>query len=92
MMSEFQFSYLVSGLDPHADDFADRFYEAGCDDATIMLTRGLVAVCFAREADNYSQAVVSSYRDVLKTGAHIERFEPDSRSENNQNCESISKP
>ena len=76
-MTDHQFSFLVSGLDPHADDFADRFYEAGCDDATLMLTHGLVAVCFAREADNYAQAVISGYRDVLKTGASVERFEPD---------------
>lgn len=83
-MSEFEFSFLVSGIDPHADDFADRFFEAGCDDATLMLTHGLVAVCFTREADNYAQAVLSAYRDILKTGATIERFEPDflvSRSE-----------
>lgn len=76
-MSEFEFSFLASGLDPHSDNFADRFFEAGCDDATIMLTRGLIAVCFAREADNYAQAVISAYRDVLKAGAVIERFEPD---------------
>jgi hypothetical protein len=76
-MSEFEFSFLVSGMDPHADDFADRFFEAGCHDATLMLTRGLVAVCFAREADNYAQAVVAGYRDVLKAGAVVERFEPD---------------
>lgn len=76
-MSEFEFSFLLSGPDPHSGDFADRFFEAGCDDATIMLTRGLIAVCFARQADNYAQAVMSGYRDVLKTGAKVERFEPD---------------
>lgn len=76
-MSDFEFSFLVSGIDPHADDFADRFFEAGCDDATIVLTRGLIAVCFARQADNYAQAVVSGYGDILKTGANIARFEPD---------------
>ena len=76
-MSEHEFTFLVSGVDPHADDFADRFFEAGCDDATLMLTRGLIAVCFAREADNYTHAVISAYGDVLKTGAFVERFEPD---------------
>jgi len=76
-MNEHQFTFLVSGVDPHSDDFADRFYEAGCDDATLMLTHGFVAVCFAREADNFAQAVVSAYRDVLKAGAVVERFEPD---------------
>lgn len=83
-MANFEFSFLVSGVDPHAENFADRFYEAGCDDATLMLTRGLIAVCFAREAENYTQAVISGLSDVWKTGACIERFEPDflvSRSE-----------
>jgi len=76
-MSEHEFTFIVSGLDPHADDFADRFFEAGCDDATLMLTHGLIAVSFAREAENYTHAVVSGYRDVRKAGAYVERFEPD---------------
>ena len=76
-MNSFDFTFLVSGVDPHGDDFADRFFDAGCDDATLMLTRGLVAVSFAREAENYIQAVTSAYSDILKTGAVVERFEPD---------------
>lgn len=76
-MTEHEFSFLVSGMDLETDDFADRFFEAGCDDATLMLTHGLIAVCFAREADNYTQAVVSGYRDVRAAGATVERFEPD---------------
>lgn len=76
-MTDFEFTFLLSGVDAHAEDFADRFFEAGCSDATLMLMRGLVAACFAREAENFGQAVLSAYRDVLKTGARIERFEPD---------------
>lgn len=76
-MSSHDFSFIVSGVDPHAQDFEDRFFEAGCDDATLVLTHGLIAVCFAREADDYSHAVVSAYADILKTGAKVERFEPD---------------
>jgi hypothetical protein len=76
-MSEHNFAFIVSGVDAHADDFADRFYEAGCDDATLMLVNSLVAVCFAREAENYTHAVVSAYHNVLSTGAKVERFEPD---------------
>ena len=76
-MSEYNFAFLVSGVKAHDDDFADRFFEAGCDDATLMLVRGVVAVCFAREADNYAHAVVSAYANILATGAEIERFEPD---------------
>ncbi len=83
-MSEYEFTFVVSGVDPHASDFEDRFFEAGCDDATLMLVNGLVAVCFVREAGDFSHAVLSAHADVLKTGATVERFEPDflvSRSE-----------
>ena len=76
-MNSFDFTFLVSGLDPHAEGFADLFFEVGCDDATLMLTRGLIAVSFAREAENYIHAVTSAYSDILKTGAVVERFEPD---------------
>lgn len=76
-MTEHNFAFIVSGVDANSDDFEDRFFEAGCSDATLMLTRGLVAVCFAREAEDYIHGVISAYEDVLKTGAHINRFEPD---------------
>ena len=77
MSNTFEFSYIVSGVDPHADNFEDVFFEAGCDDATIMLLKGSVVVTFAREHDTYSDAIVSAYADLLKTGVHIERFDPD---------------
>lgn len=76
-MNEYSFTFLVSNIDATADDFEDRFFEAGCDDATLALMNGLVAVCFDRESESFLEAVVSSFSDVLKTGACIERFEPD---------------
>ena len=76
-MSEHEFSFVVSGVDPGADDFEDRFAAAGCDDATLMLVNGLVAVAFVRQADNYAHAVISAYQSVLTAGATLERFEPD---------------
>lgn len=76
-MSEHDFAFIVSGVDVTDEAFADRFYEAGCSDATLMLVNGLLAVCFAREAENFSHAVLSGYADIAKTGSKIERFEPD---------------
>lgn len=76
-MNNHTFTFLVSGIDATANDFEDRFFEAGCDDATLALMHGLVAVCFDREAENYVHAVVSAYADILKAGATVERFEPD---------------
>ena len=76
-MNEHDFAFIVSGVDAHEDGFADRFFEAGCDDATLMLVNGLVAVCFTREAESFAHAVMSAHENILATGATIERFEPD---------------
>jgi len=71
------FTFLVSGVDPTSDDFEQRFVEAGCDDATLALMNGLLAVCFDREEKDFSHAVISAYSDILKADVCIERFEPD---------------
>ena len=76
-MKEYEFTIIASGLDPEAENFVDRFYEAGCDDATISYQKGLIILEFAREAKNFSHAVTSAFADVQKSGATVERFEPD---------------
>lgn len=73
----FEFAIIASGLDPEADDVFDRFYEAGCDDATIAFQKGHFIVDFAREAATFEDAIASAIRDVTKAGAKVERIEPD---------------
>lgn len=77
-MAEHEFIIVATGLDPEAEDFADRFFAAGCDDATIAFQRGAIILDFARAAKSFEQAVVSAMRDVRKAGATVERVEPDS--------------
>ena len=74
----FEFSIIASGLDPQADDFEDRFFEAGCDDATLVFARGVMILTFAREAASLDEALVSAIRNVRAAGARVERIEPDS--------------
>ncbi len=76
-MQTFEFTFVVGGADPHADDFEDRFFEAGCDDATLVLMHGAVAACFSRTGTSFKDAVLSAYQDILAAGATVERFEPD---------------
>lgn len=76
-MKAFEFTFITSGFDPESENFEDTFFNAGCDDATLVFMKGCLAICFSREDRSFSKAVVSAYRDVLKTGARIERFEPD---------------
>lgn len=76
-MKTHNFKIIVSGVDPEAADFADRFYNAGCDDATLSVQKGLVVLDFDREARTFLGAVSSALADVQKAGATIERIEPD---------------
>lgn len=76
-MTTFEFSIIASGLDPEADDFADRFFEAGCDDATISFQKGHIILDFAREAESIEDAICSAIECAEKAGAHVDRVEPD---------------
>jgi hypothetical protein len=77
MMKNYQFTIIASGLDAEADDFEDRFIDAGCDDATIAFQKGVIIVEFDREAKNFLHAITSAFDNVQKAGAKVVRFEPD---------------
>jgi hypothetical protein len=76
-MKTFEFSIIASGLDPEAEDFADRFFNAGCDDATLSFQKGHIILDFAREADSIDAAIVSAMECVTAAGAKVDRIEPD---------------
>lgn len=76
-MKVHEFTIIASGFHPDADDVANIFYEAGCDDAVLAFQKGVLILEFDREAASFSSAVMSAVENVLSTGARIERFEPD---------------
>jgi predicted transcriptional regulator len=76
-MNTYEFSIVASGLDPQTEDFESRFYDAGCDDATISFQKGHIIVDFSREADSIDAAICSAVDCVVKAGAHVDRIEPD---------------
>jgi transcriptional regulator with XRE-family HTH domain len=76
-MKEFEFCIIASGLDPEAEDFEQRFYDAGCDDATVAFQKGRIIVDFTREANSIEDAIVSALKGVEAAGARVERIEPD---------------
>lgn len=76
-MKTFEFSVIASGLDPGAEDFADRFFDAGCDDATLSFQKGHIILDFARQADSLAAAIVSAVNSVKAAGAEVDRVEPD---------------
>jgi len=76
-MKKYEFSIIASGLDPTAEDFEQRFYNAGCDDALIAFQKGHIIVDFAREADSIEIALISAVENVEAAGAQVDRVEPD---------------
>jgi len=76
-MKVHEFTIIASGVHPETDDIANIFFEAGCDDAALSFQKGVLIIEFDREAPSFSAAVISAFDDVVKTGAKVERFEPD---------------
>jgi hypothetical protein len=76
-MKTYEFSIIASGLNPEAEDFEQRFLDAGCDDATISFQKGHIIVDFAREAASIDAAIISAVECVNAAGAQVDRVEPD---------------
>ena len=76
-MKAYEFTIIASGLDSTAPDFEDRFFEAGCDDATLAFLSGRIVVEFQREARNLWHALASATKDVMRAGAVVEHIESD---------------
>jgi hypothetical protein len=75
-----ELTVVASGIDPTAD-LEDRFFEAGCSDATIAVTDGVITLQFAREADNLAEAIASARAAITQAGARVEevKLKPDSK-------------
>src|SRR5688500_8207772 len=76
-MNSFSFTIIASGIDTQEENFEDRFFEAGCEDATISLQKGALVLEFDRQAKNFSQALFSAILDVTAAGAKVHHVEPD---------------
>lgn len=76
-METYEFTIIAAGVDPQAEDFEARFYDAGCDDALVSFQKGHVLVDFAREAESLEEAIASAIENIRQAGATVERVEPD---------------
>lgn len=76
-MKSFEFTIAATGLPLDTDEWEYAFYEAGCDDATVSLQRGVFILFFDREAADFESAARSACADVQSAGAKVLRIEPD---------------
>ncbi|RIK84786.1 MAG: hypothetical protein DCC68_00405 [Planctomycetota bacterium] len=65
---EFEFTLVLKGLASVSDEVANALYEAGCDDATIAVCGGRVALTFGRSAASMKDAILGAVRDIRKAG------------------------
>ncbi|MEX2309452.1 MAG: hypothetical protein WD738_17765 [Pirellulales bacterium] len=57
------------------DEHADKLYEAGCDDASILTRDGVTRVQFNRHASNLDEALATAIQCVERAGLAVARVE-----------------
>ena len=71
---KYEFSLILSDAKV-PDESADKLYEAGCDDASILTRDGVTRLQFDREAANLDEALATAIRSVERAGLAVARVE-----------------
>jgi hypothetical protein len=71
---KYEFSLILSDAEV-TDEYADKLYEAGCDDASILTRDGVTHLQFDREAANLDEALASAIQSVERAGFMVSRVE-----------------
>lgn len=72
-MTAYQFSLVITPTDLPPDEVAERLFSAGCDDATLSESEGVLLLDVDRDANGPAAAVVSAIDDVRAAGLDVER-------------------
>jgi hypothetical protein len=71
---KYEFSLIVLEAEV-TDEDADKLYEAGCDDASILTRDGVTRLQFDRHAANLDEALASAIQSVERAGLRVARVE-----------------
>lgn len=63
-MTRFSFTLTIDGADVVPDMAQDALFEAGCDDATFGVSRGVQNAEFDRQAVDFAEAVARAIKAV----------------------------
>jgi hypothetical protein len=77
-MDNFSFLVGVTGIDIGDVPYEDALFEAGCDDALVLVVDGELRLDFDRQAKTFEMAVESAKADIYKAGgrvAYVKRHE-----------------
>jgi len=76
-MPTYEFSVVLKSPTPLTEDLADRLFEAGCDDATLSSSGGVVSIDFRRASNDLETAVCSAVANVQRSGCVVSCVEFD---------------
>lgn len=73
------FSLVVDGIEAPTSEAEDALFEAGCDDALLVVSQRSTSLDFDRVATTFEEAVLSALADVGRAGCGVTvlRVEPD---------------
>jgi hypothetical protein len=75
-MNMYEFTVVSSCPNLDIESLSEKLFEAGCDDATISLQKGVAVIEFDREGKNFYHAVNSALMDVRSTGTEVLEIAP----------------
>ena len=75
-MNNYGFSVLVAGIDLAADNYEDVLFEAGCDDALVLVRDGQLILDFHRDGGTFDEAVQSATESIERAGGKVARVAP----------------
>jgi hypothetical protein len=71
---KYEFSLILTQQEV-TDEDADKLFEAGCDDASILSRDGATRLQFDRHASNLVEALASAIQNVERAGLAVARVE-----------------
>jgi hypothetical protein len=71
---KYEFSLILT-VPELTDEGADKLFEAGCDDASILTRDGVTRLQFDRHAANLDEALASAIQSVERAGLAVARVE-----------------
>ena len=74
-MSKHEFALILKGQYELTEESADELFEAGCNDGTPGICKGVFSIDFHREGDSLESAIRSAIADVKSAGYEVERAE-----------------
>ncbi len=71
---KYEFSLILTATDV-SEEQADKLFDAGCDDGSILSRDEVTMIQFDRTAPTLDEALASAIRDVEKSGFQVARVE-----------------